>query len=338
MDVKKKVTWFGLIPLLSLVLSLAVVTSPVMGAQDATLNIKSMKISVWPEYDDPRILVTYQGEFNSTPSFPQPVKFPVPTGTEINQVCALQPPNNEHLCQLYDTLTEAEGLSISYTLPIPTYYLEYYWDGIKAEAGKNFTFNYVSPYAIDKLEIDVQQPLKATDFKLTQPYVTASSDGRGMKYYNYVFNNVAPGQAITIDASYTKPDNTPSVAKKAITQTGSAGGASGSSSYGIIGIGGGILAVVVIGMMLLKRKPAPVATRAEYRRAARIEAKRTGVQRAEPLQGQRPPAPRAAPARPVPAAAKVQPSAGAAFCSHCGTRLVQGAVFCHACGEDVKTA
>ena len=75
---------------------------------------------------DPRVLVMYEGEFNVDTPFPQPVAFPVPLGSEINQVCALQPPNDEHLCQLYETLTEPDNLLVVYTLPIPTYFLEYY--------------------------------------------------------------------------------------------------------------------------------------------------------------------------------------------------------------------
>ncbi|RJQ36626.1 MAG: hypothetical protein C4555_07385, partial [Dehalococcoidia bacterium] len=249
---KENIARLGICITLALILSAALMTSPAMGAQDA-LTIKSMKVSVWPEYDDPRILVTYQGEFNDGTLFPRTVKFPMPTGSEIAQVCALRPPNNEHLCQLYDTLAEPDQIAVSYNLPIPTYYLEYYWDGISSQPDKAFTFSYTSPYAIENLEIEVQQPLRATDFKLAQPYLSAASDSRGMKYYRYVFNDVAPGQPVSIEASYTKPDNKPSVAK---TTGGQTGGATGSNPYGVIGIGTALLAAAVIGFVLLRRKPA----------------------------------------------------------------------------------
>ena len=321
-----------------LLVLIALIASPATGAAvDKPLAIKTMKLQVWPEYDDPRVMVTYAGEFKDGPTFPQPVKFTVQMGSEMNMVCALQPPDDDHLCQLYDTLPGTDDLTVSYTLPIPTYYLEYYWDGIKGQTDKSFSFKYTSPYAIDSLELEVQQPLKATDFKLAQPYASASADSRGFKYYHYTFNNVTPGQVITLDASYIKPDSKPSVAK----QTGATGGtsSSGSNAYVLLGIGGALLVIVAFGFLFLKRKPAPAPVRAapaiQSRKAARAEARQIEVQRTgrhEAQAARRPETPKAAPPT-------SRPQGGAAaFCSQCGTRLPAGSRFCHVCGARVKGA
>ncbi|MDO8717129.1 MAG: hypothetical protein Q7J73_10055, partial [Dehalococcoidales bacterium] len=66
--------------ILGLLLVMALTASPAMGASDSPPTIKTMKVQVWPEYDDPRIMVTYQGEFKDASVFPQPVKFPAPLG------------------------------------------------------------------------------------------------------------------------------------------------------------------------------------------------------------------------------------------------------------------
>lgn len=304
--------WVVLI--LGLLTTVALIAPPAMGESDETLTIKTMRVSLWPEYDDPRVLVMYQGEFYNEAIFPQPVAFPVPLGSEMNQVCALQPPDNSHLCQLYETLTESDSLSISYTLPIPTYYLEYYWDGITGQPEKSFAFQYVSPYAIDTLEIEVQQPLKATGFELVPQYASATSDSQGLKYFHYVFKDVKPGQVINIDASYFKSDDRPSVSGSQI------GGAGGSNSYIWIGIGAAIVVVVAAGFILFTRKSA--VSRTQSRRAARIEANRSGARTT-----QRP----AAPGPSLPA-----PGTEVLFCSHCGTKLAVEAAFCQLCGAKVK--
>lgn len=324
-----------------LLLAVALVASPAMAASDQSLTIKTMKVSVQPEYDDPRVMVTYEGEFKDGSVFPQPVKFPVPLGSVMGMVCALKPPNDEHLCQLYDTLTAADALSISYTLPISTYYLEYYWDGLKAQSdNKSLMFKYVSPYAIDTLDLEVQQPLRATDFQLTQPYASVTSDGLGMKYYHYTFNNVTPGQVIGIGASYTKPDSKPSVAKKQTTGAGATGPA-GPGTYNVIWWTIAVLAVVVVGFFGFrsKRKPARVYnTRvAQSRKAAGIQARRAEPERARNQNAHKP-------ARPAPmtrGAAVVAPDrqgTGAAFCSKCGVRLPTEAHFCHVCGAKTVEA
>lgn len=291
---------------------------PASGEADEVPAIKNMKVSLWPEYDDPRVLVIYEGEFYNDVTFPQSVNFPAPLGSEISQVCALQPPDDNHLCQLYETTTGAESLSISYDLPIPTYYLEYYWDGIEGKPDKAFSFRYVSPYAVDTLEIEVQQPLESTNFNLVPQYASSTSDGTGLKYYNYTFTDVMPGQVINIDAAYFKPDDKLSVATSQVGVSPAGGG--GSGSYAWIGILAGVAAVGA-GFFLLRRKQ-PAVARAASRRAARAEAKRVVARRAQ---------------RPAesPTAASGQGN-GALFCSFCGTKLASKAVFCHRCGASMK--
>ncbi len=324
--------------ILGLFLMVALVASPAMGAADSLPAIKTMKVQLWPEYDDPRVMVTYQGEFKDASLFPQAVKFPAPLGSEMSMVCALKPPDDEHLCQLYDTLTAPDSLAVSYTLPIPTYYLEYYWDGIKAQPDKSFAFKYISPYAIDSLEIEVQQPLRANDFKLIQPYASITSDSLGMKYYHYVFTNVTPGQTISIDASYTKPDNKPSVSKKTGSGTGSIA-TGGSSSNTLIATGAALLLAVTVGFLLLRRKPAVAPARiSASRRTGRIESRRGEIQRAESPAAHRQPTPKLpgqSPTRSAPAAKPEPASTRAVFCSKCGTKLAGEASFCHACGVKV---
>ncbi|MBI2859362.1 MAG: zinc ribbon domain-containing protein [Chloroflexi bacterium] len=325
---------------LGLLLAIALTASPVMGASDKPLVMKNMRVSVWPEYDDPRVMVTYQGEFKDGSAFPQKVNLPVQTGSEVNMVCALKPPNDEHLCQLYDLAAGTSESTLSYTLPIPTYYLEYYWDGIKGTPDKSLSFKYTSPYAADYLELDVQQPLKATNFKLTQPYASVSSDSLGMKYYRYTYNNVAAGQTISIDATYTKADNTPSVKKKTNTSAASTGGSGDSNAYAITGIGAGLLALAGVAYILIKRKPAPAPARTSgpSRPLTRAQARRLEAQRGQNVQRQV-----ARPQRPEPNRQTTPPPSRASgggvpavFCSQCGTKLAEGAVFCHACGAKAK--
>ena len=317
--------------------AVALIASPVIGASDNPLTIKTMKLSVWPEYDDPRVLVIYQGEFADGSAFPQPVMFPVPLGSEINQVCAIKQPGDEHLCQLYDTKSNQDNLEISYTLPIPTYFLEYYWDGIKGQPDKSFIYKYVSPYAIDRLEVDVQQPLKATDFKLGQTYASVTSDSTGMKYYHYVFNDVKQGQVISLDASYTKPDNKPSVAKKETSGVGTGGG----SLYTVIGIAAAALAVFVIGFVAFKRKPVPAVVRAgQSRRAARAQAmRRASESQRAPAQAvpkpSRPESARPPSVKPETVSRQVGVG-GAMFCPKCGERLEVGDNFCPGCGDKAR--
>lgn len=339
---KRKRTILLALTLLGMVLAVGLGSSPAFGASSQPPTIKTMKVSVQPEYDDPRIMVTYQGEFEDGAAFPQDVAFAMPMGSEVNMVCALKPPNDEHLCQLYKAQATSDQLSVSYTLPIPTYYLEYYWDGLKnQQPSKSFTYTYTAPYPISSLDLEVQQPLKATNFTLDQPYASTTSDGQGFKYYHYTYNNVTQGQVIKVSATYTKPDNTPSVKKQTSSGSTTTASSGGSNATTMVAIGAALLMAGVVGFLLLRRKPAPVHARAAYsnapvgsRRERRLEARLVQAQRLRPQTTPRPPA-----NKPVQAQThSPADQTSAAFCTQCGGRLASGAAFCHVCGAQARTS
>jgi hypothetical protein len=49
-------------------------------AQEPDKGIGEATLQLWPEYDDPGLLVIYSGEFTDTLQFPQEVAFPLPEG------------------------------------------------------------------------------------------------------------------------------------------------------------------------------------------------------------------------------------------------------------------
>jgi hypothetical protein len=303
---------FKILPAVVLValLASALAALPASGAAEVGLSLKSMRISIWPEYDDPRILVLYEGEFADGAVFPQDVKFPAPAGASIGQVCALTKPANEHLCQLYETSPEGDGIVISYNLPIPTFFLEYYYDGLQGQPDRTFSYQYLSPYPIERLSIEVQQPLRSSDFSLSPAYVSSASSG-GFKYYQYTFNNVEAGQAIRIDGSYTKTDTQPSIAGQQ-----SAGGS--SSALAITGIIVGAVAVGAVGIMVYRRRPTP----------ARATASRGPARPSRQ--------PRQAQMMMLKGSSTSSRNRAGSFCTQCGGKLDAGDRFCAQCGAAAR--
>ena len=57
-------------------------------------------VSVWPEYDDPRLLILYEGAFVDDGGFPRTLDFPVPLGIDVNQAAGLTP-DGRYLRQPY---------------------------------------------------------------------------------------------------------------------------------------------------------------------------------------------------------------------------------------------
>ena len=67
------------LPLAVLIICLVVWAAPT-AAQGPGLAIDEASLRLWPEYDDPGLLVILSGTFTGTGAFPQKVAFPVPAG------------------------------------------------------------------------------------------------------------------------------------------------------------------------------------------------------------------------------------------------------------------
>ena len=300
--------------------------TPVSAADDSQTRIKNFRISVEPEYDEPRVLVIYQGEFADKASFPKVVKFRLPKDAEIGQVCALNE-KQEHLCQLYESTKGEDFIELSYTLPIPTFYLEFYYNPIQGEGAREISFSYAHVYPADKVDVEVQQPLRSTDFSMTPSPLTVGQDNQGFKYHRLSFDNVRAEQKLDLKINYTKQDQNPSV-PKASQKGGAAGGPAMDASFWLIlGSAVAIAGVVYVGLSRRSRRfatqPARGASRSpsiQYSEPSVRRAK-SGSRKGDKLDQLMQPA---------------QVRQAARFCSGCGNPLRAGDRFCSACGKKSK--
>jgi hypothetical protein len=72
----------------------------------------------------------------------------------------------------------------------------------------------LTAYPIEVLEVDIQQPLKATNFALDPAPMERLTDNQGFTYYQFAYRDIQKGQSQTFTISYTKTVPTPSVPKQ----------------------------------------------------------------------------------------------------------------------------
>lgn len=307
--------WFLPRPLAATALMVLVVIFAVdrytfpLAAQE-NLRIKSMQVSVQPEHDDPRVLVIQQGEIGGG-AFPQEVNFYLPKVVEVTEVCGLKKPADEHLCQLYQTRPEGDATVLTYKLPVPNFYFEFYYNPVQGLGERAIDFNFRSFYPVDDLKMDVQQPLRSTGFVLTPASSQVSTDGQGFKYYHYSFSTLSPQTPVGLKIAYQKEDERPSVPKRNAGSTGVEGIDSRTGLIALAVGGAGVLGF--FGYLAVRRRPA----------SAPVARQRSNVPMSGGGRG-------SGPARPK------GKGAVAAFCVNCGTPLQEGGSFCASCGSRVR--
>lgn len=206
-------------------------TSPALAEEP--LKISIMDISVWPEYDQPGVLVQYQGSLLATPTKTNPVEvyFLVPKGAGVGAACAIQS-NGNHTSETWKETDADDALTkVTFKVTEPQFHVEYYYNPLPAAADKKFSFAYTAGLPTDEIDLDVQHPLKATAFTLTPDAPNSHKEQDGFTYHQYTFKQVAAGQKLSTDVAYSKSDPKPSVSSDKPASSPSA--ADAASSGGI---------------------------------------------------------------------------------------------------------
>lgn len=280
----------------------------------AALRIARLQLSIWPEYDDPRVLLIIRGELATGAAFPTQVTLPVPKDAELigaGMISEL----GELLLHPHRVIPGDASDTLEITLPSPRFFAELYYDPFEATGDtKRFSYTFTAPYPITQFDVDIQKPYTASEFVTEPPAMAQETEGRDTTYHRFAYRDVAAGQPTAFTVSYVKTDPQPSVSK-ADSAPDESPAARGPQDRMLIyfGILAGVTAAYVLATFLL----------AVYRRRrAATEAPET-----QPL-----------PLSVSPVPPTVTPAAVANFCSHCGHVLNADYAFCPGCGRAVRAS
>ena len=271
-----------------------------------TPRVTTMSVSVMPEYDQPRVLVSLQGRLEGA-TMPQQFSVRLPADAEVGHACALEPPDDSHVCQPFTTRAEGDSLVLNYETPFPNFYVEYRYGSVQGPGNRAFDFAFWPPFPVDSLELWVQEPAGATDFALS-PSTTKTVDSNGSRQYGYTFENVSADQPLGLQLSYSRATTEPSVKSSPPPEaTKELAGWDHKKIGTVLGVVGGlVLAVIVFASVSGRRRLASAQVAATPSR----------------VPGQAPPPDPALPA--------------AVFCGHCGTGLSPEFRFCSQCGRELR--
>jgi hypothetical protein len=283
-----------------------------------------MVVRVWPEYDNKSVLVIMSFSLPAQVQLPATLRFAVPKGATIAGIGEVDPNGDfkYNYGSSYPPIESGPEWDIA-TIQVKQFrslQIDYYYDpGLPAGAGvRSFPLLLQVPLDAGALELQVQEPARATDFKV-QPFIQPSGKARdGFVYAGQTFPEVKAGSTLGYLVSYSKADGDPS-----INPTESASGQVNVNSVLLAAI---VIIVVLVGGLVAYRL---------YRNAGR----------ATPTTGQARQRTRPNPATP-PAAVKGKravTNAGVVaadpngavrrYCFACGDGLVKKARFCQSCGE-----
>jgi hypothetical protein len=226
-------------------IAIALLVASVLGfAQQPPAVLERLEIALWPEYDDPRLLVIYRGELAQDPT--GPLLFPLPRTAQVHAVAYVS--SDGRLLTADWQLLPSEGSEkmLLFTPRTRLFQLEYYDDVLGTAPERSFVFRFFSDrYDVKDLEIEVQQPLRATGLQGSPALEPWGADARGFSYFGRRVGAVPTGTVIEQRVSYRKTDNEPSLRPTGIPLMPIALGGAGLVA---------IVALAVISLVWLRRR------------------------------------------------------------------------------------
>ena len=188
----------------------AAISWPAQALADEELSIGRMRVLIWPEHDDPGVLVVYDGRFIDDSRFPAKATFFIPKGAVINDVCSLSP-TGQHFCQLYEVVGGETMDKAIVSLPFSNFYLGFHTEPLDMDAEhREVEYRIKANHPVERMEVSIEQPLRSSEFALSPPGADPAEDD-GFNRFEYALADLAKGEERVFRIAYTKKDRAPSV-------------------------------------------------------------------------------------------------------------------------------
>ncbi len=278
-------------------------------------RLTEANLSVWPEYDEPGVLVIVAGRLPADTPLPTTLRLLIPTGATLNAAAFENEKGTLVHADVSRKAADTPGWDVaSFEVSSVAFQFEYYHNTIKGGPDKSISLDYQFLYPVDTLTVEAQQPLRATNFVTKPETKDIVTGGGGFRFYRFSYSKIDAGKALPLEISYTKADNEPSITRQAPEPLSPPEPETGTN-WTTIGLIIAAVAVFAVFLLVVVRRRSAEATPAPMQRMPSPAAAATAAQR-----------------RHGAATQPAQPS----FCPNCGERLGANVNFCPRCGERIE--
>ena len=278
--------------------------------------LSSLQIGIWPEYDEPSVLVIYQMTLSATTTYPADVSLRIPIAAGEPNAVAIRQPDGTLVNIDKTRQVVGDWAIITFTTAVPEVQLEYYDPGLTKDGNaRHFTYVWPGDYAVSQMSIQVQQPSGAADMRISPSLGAGAVGSDNLTYFTQDLGAIPTGQNFQITIDYQK--STDALSAETLPVKSSAPIPQGAASDlnltawlpWILGIlGAGLIIGGIVWFWQTGRQRPPART---PRRRSRAEV--------------------------------LQPDAGSpsgeatVYCSQCGKRALPGDQFCRSCGTPIRS-
>jgi len=246
---------------LIMILTLAILTlTPIPVVAQNQMRLSSVSVDIWPEYDQPSVLIIYRITLGSETVLPASLALRIPSDGQINAVAVVDP-STGLINSLYDSTTQGKWTLVNITTNSLQVQIEYYKPLSKTGAARHIVFEWPGDYAVDRLDVNFLRPFGADNVSLSLEPVSTSPGQDGLTNYLIQATKLAQNQLFSLTIDYTRQTDDLSISSQPV-QAASTPGAdtpgrismTGIIPWALAGIGVLLIAVGVIWFVSWQRK------------------------------------------------------------------------------------
>lgn len=293
--------------IVALILFLTLLFSITPAHAQGAPSLASVDVLIWPEYDQPAVLVIYHIIVSDTTPLPATMTFRIPAAAKNPAVVAV----GETLESVSDQIVEysldpnGEWIDVNIEVTGPAIQLEYYDASLEKQGqARNYTYTWAGDYAVQAFHVELQQPYDASGM-LTTPSLGSSLVRNNLTYYTGDFGPLEAGAEFELQFKYQKQSDSLSISFMSVDEP-----SVDSNTLGRVSIAtympwliAGVGVLLITGGLYYYFRGQPRVKPSRRRHEAS----------AEPSEG-----------------------GGTRYCPQCGTRARTGDRFCRTCGTRIR--
>ena len=187
-----------------LILALGVLSVfPSMVFAQTNVALVSMSVQLWPEYDQPSMLVITDFEVSAVTKFPASVTFHIPQDANLIAVAAYDTGGNLVNAVFDGPTAGGDWQAFTITLNSAAARFEYYQPITFNGEQRIFSYLWDGAYAVNVFDIRVLEPLDTTSL-VTAPELASISQENELKYFAGDPVHLAAGEQFTLNLNYKK--------------------------------------------------------------------------------------------------------------------------------------
>ncbi len=181
-----------------------VMVFPVSVRAQNPITMASLEVQLWPEYDQPSMLIIYDFKLPAAVKLPVNVSIAFPKDANLVAVASQAADGNLLTSDYAGPVVNDNSQTITVQIQKQsTYHLEYYEPLSKTGKQREYKYVWTGDYTVDAFSISVRVPVDTT-VMTTVPILKSSKGSDGTSYLTKDVGRLDAGLSYTLQVNYTK--------------------------------------------------------------------------------------------------------------------------------------